>query len=167
MNLQVFKNNEISAEIRTVKINNEPWFVANDVCAILNHTNPRKALQMLDDDEKGVTKGYTLGGVQEMNVVSESGLYALIIRSNKPEAKKFRKWVTSEVLPAIRKTGSYNMRYTPKTHTELLHDFSNLMYREIVKVESNRVRNRMAGILDFYLIQSQNFNPEQLTGQIY
>jgi len=84
-----------------------PWWVAADVCAILGIANPRDAISALDDDEKGVEKADTLGGKQSMNVVNESGLYALIFRSNKPEAKTFRKWITAEVLPAIRKTGGY------------------------------------------------------------
>ncbi|MEW6378616.1 MAG: Bro-N domain-containing protein [bacterium] len=86
-----------------------PWWVAKDVCEVLEMSNTSKALQGLDDDEKGITKSYTLGGTQEMLVINESGLYTLILRSNKPEAKPFRKWVTSEVLPSLRKTGSYTM----------------------------------------------------------
>ena len=86
----------------------EPWFVAKDVCEILEFGNYRQALTThLDEDEKGVQKMDTPGGMQDMTIISESGLYTLIMRSNKPEAKKFRKWVTSEVLPSIRKTGMY------------------------------------------------------------
>ncbi len=85
----------------------EPWFVAQDVCEVLEHTNSRMAIQSLEEDEKGVSKVYTLGGLQEQNIINESGLYNLIFRSNKPQAKVFRKWVTSEVLPAIRKQGYY------------------------------------------------------------
>ena len=92
--------------IRTVNKNGEVWFVARDVCSVLELTNPTVALQSLDDDE--VTK-FNLGGKSgEANIINESGLYALILRSRKPEAKRFRKWVTQEVLPAIRKTGSYS-----------------------------------------------------------
>ena len=89
-----------------------PWFVAKDVCEVLDHTSSTRAVEGLDDDEKGVRKVQSLGGNQETNVVSESGLYTLIIRSNKPNAKKFRKWVTSEVLPSIRKTGGYRVPET-------------------------------------------------------
>lgn len=95
--------------VRVVMIEDLPWFVAADVCRVLEHSNSRMALQMLDDDEKGVRKVYTRGGEQEMNIVSESGLYALILRSTKPAAKKFRKWVTAEVLPAIRRDGAYRL----------------------------------------------------------
>ena len=95
------------SKVRVVIKNGEPWFVARDICDILKHTNSRVAVDRLDDDEKGVSKVYTPGGLQEMTVVSESGLYTLVLTSNLPEAKRFKKWVTSEVLPQIRKTGTY------------------------------------------------------------
>ncbi len=82
--------------------------MAADVCAALSIANSRDAVTRLDEDEKGVATIDTLGGRQEMATVNESGLYSLILGSRKPEAKRFKKWVTSEVLPAIRKTGSYN-----------------------------------------------------------
>lgn len=98
-----------SSEIRTVLRDGEPWFVASDICKALGYLNSRKAIaDHLDDDEKGVTTGYTLGGNQKLTIISESGLYALVLRSRKPEARKFAKWVTAEVLPTIRKTGSYS-----------------------------------------------------------
>lgn len=93
--------------VRTVIRDVEPWFVAADVCRVLDIANPRDAVSRLDDDERGVVTADTLGGKQEMTIVSESGLYALIFTSRKEAAKRFRKWVTSEVLPAIRRTGSY------------------------------------------------------------
>ena len=96
-------------EIRTEMKNGEPWFAAIDVCKILEIQNHRDALSRLDDDEKGVVTTDTLGGRQELNFVSESGLYNLIFQSRKPEAKKFRKWVTAELLPQLRKRGSYTM----------------------------------------------------------
>jgi len=85
----------------------EPWFVAQDVCDVLEHTNSRMAIQSLEEDEKDVSKVYTSTGEKEANIINESGLYNLIFRSNKTQAKVFRKWVTSEVLPAIRKQGYY------------------------------------------------------------
>ncbi len=94
-------------EVRSFLFNQEPWFVTKDVCSILGLSNSSKAISALDDDEKGVTKGYTLGGKQSLSIINESGLYTLILRSNKPEAKTFRKWVTKEVLPSIRKKGYY------------------------------------------------------------
>ena len=95
-------------KVRVIVRDGEPWFVASDVCGALDYKNTSKAIgDHLDDDEKGLTTGYTLGGEQKLTVISESGLYALVLRSRKPEARKFAKWVTSEVLPAIRKTGVY------------------------------------------------------------
>lgn len=93
--------------VRTVMIDDAPWFVAKDVCAALGLDNVGEALKKLDEDE--LTSEILMSGGQrrEMRFVSESGLYTLIMRSNKPEAKRFRKWVTSEVLPSIRKTGQY------------------------------------------------------------
>lgn len=98
--------------MRTVIKDGEPWFVAKDVCDILGLDNPSMAASRLDDDEKGVSNVDTLGGPQELLTVNESGLYSLAFTSRKPEAKRFRKWVTSEVLPSIRKTGGY---HGPKT----------------------------------------------------
>lgn len=98
-----------SIQLRVVIIDNEPWFVAADVCAALSIGNTSMALERLDDDEKGISSIDTLGGKQESNIINESGLYSLILGSRKPEAKPFKKWVTSEVLPTIRKTGKYEM----------------------------------------------------------
>jgi len=88
----------------------EPWWVMKDVCAILNISNYRDALNRLEGDERGSVKVDTPGGPQEMSTVNEPGLYTLIIRSNKPDAKKFKRWITHEVLPSIRKTGRYEIQ---------------------------------------------------------
>lgn len=93
--------------VRAIVREGEPWFVAKDVCDVLEIGNSRDALSRLDEDEKDVGNTDTLGGQQEMNIISESGLYSLIFRSRKPEAKRFRKWVTGEVLPSLRKYGCY------------------------------------------------------------
>lgn len=85
----------------------QPWFVAADVCAALNLPDTHKAIARLDDDEKGRNSIPTPGGQQDMSVVNESGLYNLVLGSRKPEAKRFKRWITHEVLPSIRKTGSY------------------------------------------------------------
>ena len=108
-----------SHEVRTIKISGEPWFVAKDVCEVLELKNPSVALQVLDGDEKGLSKVYTLGGSQQVSVINESGLYTLIVRSNKPQAKVFRKWVTQEVLPTIRKTGQYIAQQQQPKHGQL------------------------------------------------
>lgn len=86
----------------------DPWFVASEVCRALELQNSRMALRRLDPDEKGVSKIYTLGGEQEISIISEPGLYRLASRSNKPAAHRFIRWVAHDVLPAIRKTGSYS-----------------------------------------------------------
>jgi len=109
-------------DVRTLLIDEDIWFVAKDVCDVLELSNSRKTVQMLDEDEKGVTKAYTLGGIQELTIISESGLYTLIIRSNKPQAKPFRRWVTHEVLPTIRKTGSYTMSNQEKLCPDKLNE---------------------------------------------
>ena len=98
--------------VRVVDIDGEPWFVAADVCRVLELSNPSKACADLDDDEAALTSSYSRSSngteqKRDMLIISESGLYNLIFRSRKPEAKKFRKWVTAEVLPSIRKTGMY------------------------------------------------------------
>ncbi len=105
--VEAFQFSATKQELRSIVIENEPWVVAKDVCNILGISKHRDAISRLDDDERGSVKVDTLGGKQKMVVINESGLYTLIMRSNKPEAKVFRKWVTSEVLPALRKKGYY------------------------------------------------------------
>jgi len=106
-NLEVFENEEFG-EVRTITIDNEPYFVGKDVAKILGYSNTRKALSdHVDNEDKGVTKCDTLGGMQELTIINESGLYSLILSSKLPNARKFKHWVTSEVLPAIRKHGMY------------------------------------------------------------
>jgi prophage antirepressor-like protein len=96
--------------VRIVDINGVPHWIAKDVCEVLDYNNVGMAVYRLDDDEKGVSIVYTLGGNQKMIVINESGLWSLIMTSRKPEAKAFKKWVTSEVLPSIRKTGGYGQQ---------------------------------------------------------
>lgn len=103
--LSIFKYADF--EIRTVVLDGEPWFVAADVCIVLEFGNLHSSLALLDEDEKGLHSMETLGGQQEFKIISEPGLYSLIIRSRKPQAKPFKRWITHEVLPAIRKTGRY------------------------------------------------------------
>ena len=107
MELQVYKNAEFGS-VRTTTIGGQPYFVGKDVADILGYANTRKALiDHIDDEDKGVTKCDTLGGKQDLIIINESGLYSLILSSKMPNAKKFKRWVTSEVLPAIRKHGLY------------------------------------------------------------
>ena len=93
--------------VRIIDLNGELWFVAADVASALDYPSAPQMTRNLDDDEKGMHNVHTLGGSQEMLIINESGLYSAILKSRKPEAKKFKKWVTSEVLPTIRKTGKY------------------------------------------------------------
>lgn len=123
--IQIF--NYSGNEVRTIQKDGEPWFVLRDVCTVLELGTPAKVAERLDEDEKGVNQIHTPGGMQEMTIINESGLYNVILRSDKPEAKPFRKWVTAEVLPSIRKHGAYmtentleNMIASPEFGIKLL-----------------------------------------------
>lgn len=105
--MEVFQFPPTGQRVRTLVRSGEPWFVARDVCAVLGLSNGRMSVARLDEDEKGVSQIDTPGGPQQMAIVNEPGLYELIVRSDKPAAKSFRRWVTHDVLPAIRKTGGY------------------------------------------------------------
>ena len=121
--LEIFKNEEFG-EIRTITINNEPWFVSKDVAFVLGYSNPRDAISKhVDVEDKGVAKCDTLGGSQDLTVINESGLYSLILSSKLPTAKKFKHWVTSEVLPTIRKHGAY---MTDEKAFDVLHNAGGL-----------------------------------------
>lgn len=105
--LTVFNNQEFG-EIRTLSINNEPWFVGKDVATILGYAKPTDAVRKrVDEEDRGISKIETPSGTQDMTIINESGLYSLILSSKLPNAKKFKRWVTSEVLPQIRRTGGY------------------------------------------------------------
>ena len=108
--IQIF--NYQNREVRTVELNGEPWFVLKDVCEVLGIGTPAKVAERLDEDEKGMSQIHTPGGLQNVSIITESGLYNVILRSDKPEAKPFRKWVTGTVLPSIRRHGAY---MTPET----------------------------------------------------
>lgn len=115
-NLQVF--NFKNYGVRTVIVNNEPWFVAKDVCDVLNISNSRDAISRLDNDEKdavGLTD--TIGRKQDTAIINEFGVYSLVFASHKPEAKEFKRWITHEVIPSIRKHGAY---LTPQKIEEVL-----------------------------------------------
>ena len=116
--LQIFSNSEFG-NIRTVTIDNEPWFVGKDIAEALGYGKGKSlnnaVATHVDDEDKGVTEMMTPGGKQNLIIINESGLYSLILSSKLPNAKKFKRWVTSEVLPAIRKTGHYEAPgYAPK-----------------------------------------------------
>lgn len=109
--LRVFENAEFGS-VRSMVLDGVPWFVGKDVAEILGYSNTRDAINKhVDEEDKGVAKCDTLGGMQELTIVNESGLYSLILRSQLPTARRFKRWVTSEVLPAIRKHGMYATDY--------------------------------------------------------
>ena len=116
--LKVFEKAEFG-RVRVVECEGEPCFVTKDVCECLELTDVSKTISLLDDDEKGTNSIRTPGGEQQMLVVSEPGLYSLILRSRKPEAKAFKRWVTHDVIPSIRKRGLYA---TPQTIEAMLAD---------------------------------------------
>lgn len=116
-------------EVRAVLRDDEPWFVAGDVCPPLGFRMPSDALRWLEPEEKGYAVVRTPGGDQRVSVVNESGLYALIFRSKNPDAKAFRKWVTSEVLPAIRKTGQYRSIEDAPNQIEALRGWADAIER--------------------------------------
>ena len=116
--LKIFNNDEFG-RIRAVEQNGEPWFVGKDVAEALGYKNPQEAIRThIDDEDKGVSEIRTPGGKQNAPIINESGLYSLILSSKLPTAKKFKRWVTSEVLPSIRKTGSYSQPRDQKSADE-------------------------------------------------
>lgn len=133
--LKIFENPKFG-KVRVVERDGEPWFVAADVCRALDISNSRDAVGRLDEDEKGVVSTDTPGGKQEMSAVNEAGLYNLTLGSRKPEAKAFKRWVTHEVIPSIRKHGAY---MTPETIEEAMlnPDF-------IIKLATNLKKEREA-----------------------
>ena len=129
--LQIF-NNEEFGEVRTVVLNSEPMFCLTDVCKALDIKNATDVAKRLDDDER---TRLNLGRQGETNFVTESGLYAVILRSDKPNAKKFRKWITGEVLPSIRTTGSYGKPMTTAEKIQLLAQGNEELSGRVEKVE--------------------------------
>ena len=110
--MQVFTNPDFG-DIRTVTIDNEPWFVGRDVARALGYANPLKAVRdHIDEEDRTVNESFTVNGTA-LTLINESGLYSLILSSKLPAAKKFKRWVTAEVLPTLRKTGRYNIVTTP------------------------------------------------------
>ncbi len=112
-------------QIRTTLIDGVPYFLAKDVCDVLGLTNPREAIKPLDDDEKADVRISDGSQIRHMNAITESGLYSLIFRSNKPEAKQFSRWVRKEVLPSIRQSGSYSV------HSTIDHDELELRRKDL------------------------------------
>ena len=131
--LKIFENEEFG-QVRTINIDGEPWFVGKDVAKILGYKDTSDAMRRHVDDEDKLTRCFTDSGQKRgLYIINESGLYSVILSSKLPSAKRFKRWVTSEVLPVIRKTGSYEMDdYSPEMKAILMHD------KKLVKID-NRV----------------------------
>lgn len=136
-NLQIF-NSEEFGQVRTMVIDGEPWFVGKDVAEALGYAKARNAIasHVQDEDKKDAPIQGDLGGTQQMTIINESGLYALIFGSKLDSAKRFKRWVTSEVLPTIRKTGSYNKPMTEAEQIRLLAKGATELYERVDKVET-------------------------------
>lgn len=136
-NLMIFENPEFGA-VRSILIDSDPWFVAADVCKALELEKTNRALSRLDDDEKGAHSVSTPGGRQRMSIISESGLYSLILGSRKPEARAFKRWITHAVIPSIRKHGAYmtdSLLDALEAHPEAVPEYLN-------RLRSENARNR-------------------------
>lgn len=134
--LQIF-NNEEFGEIRTITKDNEPWFVASDIAKALGYRMASDMTRRIDEEDKGYTKVRTPGGEQEMSIINESGLYAGVFCSILDSAKSFKHWVTSEVLPSIRKTGGYNRTMTTAEQIRLLAQGSTELSERIDRLEND------------------------------
>ena len=183
-NLKIFESPEFG-QVRTVTIDNEVYFVGKDVADALGFTNPRDAIKThVFEEDKGVETIDTLGGKQNMTVISESGLYALVFGSRLDSAKRFKRWVTSEVLPSIRKTGSYQKQSIPEQiktiaigYTELeekvdtvnedLQNFKQDM--PILGIEESRITSavRKKGVHCLGGKESEAYQDKSLRGKVY
>ncbi len=140
-------------EVRVISIENEPWFVAKDLCDVLELSEVSNTLKRLDDDEKLTRALFVSGQTRDISIVSESGMYNLVLKSRKPQAKAFQKWITSEVLPSIRKTGQYSIaqeqkiepqKITDKTievHSQAIQQFSDSGDLQLAQLLKSRLGN--------------------------
>ena len=154
-NLMIFKNEEFG-EIRSIEIKNEPYFIGKEIAEVLGYSNPLKAIrEHVDEEDKGVNEMVTPGGKQNMILINESGLYSLIMSSKLPNAKRFKRWVTSEVLPSIRKTGGYIAGEENMTEDELVLKAMTVLN---AKVENLKQKNKQ--------LQEDNEKQNQLIGEL-
>lgn len=154
-NLIIFKNEEFG-EIRSIEIKNEPYFIGKEIAEVLGYSNPLKAIrEHVDEEDKGVNEMVTPGGKQNMILINESGLYSLIMSSKLANAKKFKRWVTSEVLPSIRKTGGYIAGEENMTEDELVLKAMTVLN---TKVENLKLKNKQ--------LQEDNEKQNQLIGEL-
>ena len=143
--LQIFSNPEFG-QVRTVELDGQPWLVGKDVAEALEYKNPQRAIRdHVDDEDRGVTKTVTPSGEQEMLIINESGLYSLILSSKMPKAKAFKHWVTSEVLPALRKNGVYET-VKAQQHIEQLEATNERLTAAIQAVST--AKEQLAEIID-------------------
>ena len=127
-----FENHDVRMQV----INDDPWFVGKDVAEILGYERTADAIRVhVDEEDKGVCEIQTPGGTQWMNIINESGLYGLVFKSKLASAKKFKRWVTSEVLPAIRKTGSYQVPQDPMSALKLMFEATEQTKEEVQEVK--------------------------------
>ena len=134
--IKVFTNEDFG-EVRTLEIDGAPWFIGKDVAQRLGYSNTRDALaNHVDEEDKGVAKCDTLGGAQEMAIINESGLYSLVLSSKLESARKFKRWITSEVIPQIRKTGAYHV---PQTYAQALRELAD----KAEKMEALQKQNQL------------------------
>lgn len=164
--LKVFNNAEFG-EIRTITINNEPWFIGKDVAEVLGYARPTKAIQdKVDTDDKDeVPIQDSIGRMQSTPIINESGLYSLILSSKLPTAKKFKRWVTSEVLPTLRKTGSYsvnvaNQDLNVQLVETLIKSHNELMEMNKTLMETNKI---ILGLVDKYKLNEPKIEKQDNT----
>ncbi|WP_278619570.1 Bro-N domain-containing protein [Ectopseudomonas oleovorans] len=146
--------------VRTIEQDGQAWFVLNDVTEALEFSRGRNAARMLDDDEKGAHIVSTPGGEQEITIINESGLYSLVLKSRKPSAKRFKKWVTAEVLPAIRKTGRYESP-KPATLTPAQQRHIQNRVAELARSPGNSFTNVYRSIKDQFQVGSYKDVPAE------
>ena len=152
--VMTFSNNEFG-KVREITIDGEPWFVGKDVASCLGYTNSRKTIaDHVDDEDKGVTKCDTLGGSQEVTVINESGMYALIFGSKLDSAKRFKRWVTHDVLPSIRKTGLYSV--STETMMEKINNLENMVAELAKSLSAPRESVQASQVA--YMLQSKGID---------
>lgn len=159
--IQIFKNDEFGS-IRTLEVDNEPWFVGKDVAEILGYSDPQKAIKMHVDDEDKLTRQIVVSGQnRQMYTINESGLYSLILSSKLPKAKQFKRWVTSEVLPTIRKTGGYVADEEKFLDTYLPN--ANEQTKLMFKAQLNVIKDLNGKV---GLLETENARQRQIIGEL-
>ena len=159
--------------VRTVLKDGEPWFVAKDVCEILDLTQTAGVLRRIPEKQKGVQQMHTLGGIQNLSIISEAGLYRLVLRSDKPQAEPFIDWVTAEVLPQIRKTGRYEAPVASLLPEEIAmrkfkvyHEFVQIAgiegHAALVSADNTLYREQGISLLQVTQIELKSENQEQM-----